>query len=207
VAIITLVIVALIVLWLAAGGPGSLPSSTPPSSAEGQTPAGRSQDDAVFAGLDRTDVSALMRRGRELYDQNRFEDASRVYQEVLKLAPDNQAAHSNLGSTYFRMQLLDLALKEFREAVRLNPNDAEARQNLGAGLAALGDLDSAIAEYLQAIAMKPDLAPAHYSLGVLYQEKGNKDKAIEELTRFLELGGEAEWRPDAERRLKDLGVK
>jgi|GEM_PF-7023113 len=163
--------------------------------------------DAVFAGVDRNDVSALMRRGKELYDQNRFDDAVTVYKEVIRLKPDNQAAYSNLGSSYFRLQKLDEALQAFRQAVQLNPNDAEARQNLGAGLAAQGNFDDAIKEYLQAIALKPDLAPAHYSLGVLYQEQGNKDKAVTELQRYLDLGQDDQLRADAQRRLQSLGVK
>jgi tetratricopeptide (TPR) repeat protein len=175
-----------------------------------QTPAGQGQPtlaqggDAVFAGIDRTDIQALMRRGKDLYDQSRFDDAVTVYKEVLRLAPDNQAAQSNLGSTYFRLQRLDEALQAFREAVRLNPNDAEARQNLGAGLAATGSYDAAITEYIQATTLKPDLATAHYSLGVLYQETNNKPKAIEELTRYLQIGTDSQLKSDAQNRLKTL---
>jgi tetratricopeptide (TPR) repeat protein len=161
--------------------------------------------DPVFADIDRNDVQQLMRRAKDLYDQTRFDDAATVYGEVIRINPGNQAAYSNLGSAYFRMQRLDEALTAFREAVRLNPADAEARQNLGAGLAALGDFDAAITEYLQAVALKSDLAPAHYSLGVLYQETGEKDKAIAELKRFVLLGGDQQLLNDAQRRLQALG--
>ncbi len=193
-------LIAVLALIIASGG--STPVAMP-----GQTPqAAQTASDAIFPGIDRSDVQQLMRRGKELYDQNRFEDAVTVYKEVIRLKPDNQAAHSNLGSTYFRLQKLDEALTSFREAVRLNPQDAEARQNLGAGLAATGSFDAAIAEYLQAVSLKPDLAPAHYSLGVLYNEQGNKEQAISELKRYLELGQDSQLRSDAQRRLQALGV-
>jgi tetratricopeptide (TPR) repeat protein len=193
---IGLAAIALVVLIAATSGGGPV---APPRA--DQTP-----DDAL-AGIDRTDVQQLMRRGKELYDQNRFDESVRAYQAVIRLAPDNQAAHSNLGSAYYRLQQLDDALASFREAVRLNPSDAEARQNLGAGMAALGDFDAAIAEYLQAVALKPDLAPAHYSLGVLYQETGNTASAIEKFKRFLQLGGDPQLLADAQRRLQALGGK
>ena len=194
-------IALVVVLLVSSGSGGANPEAT---TAQATTDV---SGDGAFAGIDRTDTTALMRRGKDLYDQGRFEDAARAYKEVIRLKPDNQAAQSNLGSANFRLQRLDEALTSFREAVRLNPNDAEARQNLGAGLAALGSFDDAIKEYLQAVSMKPDLAQAHYSLGVLYQEQNNKDKAISELKRYLELGTEAQLRADAQQRLQALGAQ
>ena len=198
---IGLAIIALVALVIAGGGAGGGAPNLP---GQESTPAAQA-DEQIFASIDRSDVQQLMRRGKELYDQSRFEEAAAVYQEAIRLKPDNQAAHSNLGSAYFRLQRLDEALASFREAVRLSPTDAEARQNLGAGLAALGSFDAAIAEYVQAINIKPDLAPAHYSLGVLYQEQGNKAMASDELKRFLEIGTDEQLRSDAQRRLKALG--
>lgn len=199
---VALAATALVVLFLVSGGlGGAAPAgqATPGSTA--------AASDSAFAGIDRTNVQALMARGKELYDQSRFEDSVSVYQEVIRLQPTNQAAQSNLGSAYFRLQRIPEALAAFREAVRLNPNDAEARQNLGAGLAAQGSLDDAIAEYQQAIALKADLAPAHYSLGVLYQEQGKNDLAIQALKRYLEIGTDDQLRADAQRRLQAMGAK
>ena len=195
---------AVIAVLLVAGG--ELGGSTATTSRQTPLPAATTAD-AAFAGIDRTDVTALMQRGKQLYDQANYADAARVYQEAVRLKPDNQAAQSNLGSAFFQLKQLDDALKAFREAVRLSPSDADAHQNLGAGLAAQGDFDGAIAEYLQAISLKDDLAPAHYSLGVLYQEKGNKDEAIQELKRYLQLGAEDQLRSDAQSRLQTLGAQ
>jgi Flp pilus assembly protein TadD len=194
--------IALVVVLLVSSGDigGAKPAATAQATPD-------LSGDAAFAGIDRTDISALMQRGKDLYDQGRYEDAVRVYSEVVRLKPDNEAAQSNLGSSYFRLQQIDNALAAFREAVRLNPNDAEALQNLGAGLAALGNYDDAIQQYLKAVAINPDLAPAHYSLGVLYQEQNNKDKAISELQRYLEIGTDAQLRADAQQRLQTLGAQ
>lgn len=192
-----LAIIALLALAIASWGGAGQPAAAPTAGAAGQS--------SLFEGIDRADVTQLMRRGKEFYDAGRFDDAAAVYQEIVRLQPNNQAAQSNLGSTYFRLQRINEALAAFRKAVQIDPNDAEARQNLGAGLAALGSFDEAIAEYLQAVKLKPDLAPAHYSLGVLYQEKGNTDSAIQELKRFLELGGDQQLISDAQSRLKALG--
>ncbi len=197
VAAVALLFLVLIVVLLLSDRNSAPTAATTPGQAQ-------TSDNSPFAGIDRTDIQALMRRGKDLYDQNRFDDAVMVYQEVIRLKPDNQAAQSNLGSAYFRLQRLDEALQAFRTAVRLNPNDAEARQNLGAGLAATGGYDAAITEYIQAVTLKPDLAPAHYSLGVLYQETNNKAKAIEELTRYLEIGTDSQLSSDARTRLQAL---
>ena len=199
---IALAAIVLLVLFLATGGL----SGTTAANQAAQKPTAAAAD-AAFAGIDRTSVQALMSRGKDLYDQSKFEDAARVYQEVIRLKPDNQAAQSNLGSTYFRLQKIPEALAAFREAVRLNPNDAEARQNLGAGLAAQGSFDDAITQYQQAVTLKPDLAPAHYSLGVLYQQKGSNDLAIQELKRYLEIGTDSQLRADVQSRLQTLGAK
>lgn len=194
--------IALLAVVIATSGGGNKPVAAP-----AQAVATVAANDPAFAELDRTDIAALMTCGKDLYDQGKFDDAVRVYKEVIRLKPDNQPAQSNLGSSYFRLQRLDEALAAFREAVRLNGNDAEARQNLGAGLAATGDLDAAIAQYQAALNLKPDLAPALYSLGVLYQEQGAKDKAIEQLQRFLAVGADAQLRADAQQRLQMMGAK
>jgi tetratricopeptide (TPR) repeat protein len=173
----------------------------------------------IFAGVDRTDAQALVRRGNELYLQNRFEDAVLLYTEALKANPNDGTAHNNLGNAYFRLQRIVEATEHYREAVRINGNDAEAHQNLGAALAAQGDIDGAIAQYERALALRPDLPEALYSIGYLSNEKYTaatdpaererwKQRAVDNLKHFLavakpELSAEAN---EARRILATLGT-
>src|SRR5208282_1592848 len=68
------------------------------------------------------------------------------YREALRLNPNNDVLHANLGNALGKKGDWDGQVAEEREALRLNPNNADAHYNLGVALENKGDRDGAMAE-------------------------------------------------------------
>lgn len=66
------------------------------------------------------------------------EKAEALYQEAVKLCPDNASAHYNLGFARFSKGDFSSAVASFKEALRLNPISVEAMNGLALSYASQG---------------------------------------------------------------------
>jgi protein O-mannosyl-transferase len=106
--------------------------------------------------------------GMILAGLNRPPEAITEYETALRIKPDYEEAHYNLGIALAKIPgRLPDAISHFESALRIKPNDAEAHNNLGIALASIPDrsLDG-IAHFEAALRIKPDYAEAHYNLGI-----------------------------------------
>ena len=108
-------------------------------------------------------------------------------QVVVKLSPQDAAAHINLGVTLHELGKLDEAVASYNQAIVLNPDYAEAHNNLGNTLKELERLDEAVSSYNQAIVLNPDYAEAYSNLGIIYSELGRLDEAKDNLKKATTL--------------------
>jgi tetratricopeptide (TPR) repeat protein len=136
------------------------------------------------------DLGLLMALGNS-YDSNQKEWANerlRWFQAAVAAAPDNYAAHINLGTALGEKGRLDEAIACYRRAVAIDPKHPYARSNLGHALKDKGQVNEAIACYRKAIALDPNSAYGHYSLGiVLCDVKRDYDGAIACFRKAIEL--------------------
>jgi Flp pilus assembly protein TadD/thiol-disulfide isomerase/thioredoxin len=76
------------------------------------------------------DARSIARRAYELQQKGDFAAAADAYHELLKLRPDEAAAHSNLGAVLVKLGRFDEAIEEYRTAERLLPGDPRIGLNL-----------------------------------------------------------------------------
>ena len=78
-------------------------------------------------------------------DPNRFEDARLVYQQALRMKPDDPNVHTGLGMTHFFDKPSDpqRAIDEYRQALALDARHEQTLQNLASALIAVGDTTEA----------------------------------------------------------------
>jgi tetratricopeptide (TPR) repeat protein len=107
--------------------------------------------------------------------------------KVVKMRPNDAAAHNNLGVVLASQHRMDEAIEQFREAARLRPGDASAQQNLGRALAERGRLDEAVKQYRRALQDNPDCAEIHDSLGDALSARGEPAEAAVHYRKALEL--------------------
>ncbi|MEL7034321.1 MAG: tetratricopeptide repeat protein [Cyanobacteria bacterium J06592_8] len=124
-------------------------------------------------------VSSLFAEAMRLHQQQQYDQALALYQQVLSQQPNHVEALGNLASLLRRQGQLDEAIATYRRVLKLEPNRPEIWFNLGNTLQAKADFPEAENAFQQAIALKPDLASAYFNLGKLLQTQERWEEAAE----------------------------
>jgi len=78
--------------------------------------------------LDSSYVPARIALGNIFMMRGSYDDAEEFFQQVLKLDPDNIAAHNNLGLIYLRYKNKpSQAVHYFQKSLKINPSQPDAK--------------------------------------------------------------------------------
>jgi Tfp pilus assembly protein PilF len=143
-----------------------------------------------------TDNSYVARKalGDFYWSQGRLDEAKALYLDALKMYPQYEGAHLNLGAVLNQTGHREQAIDEFKRAIQLKPNDASAYNDLGAVLGD-GHLDESIALFQKAIEVDPRYADARKNLGQAMDSKGRVEEAVAQYQQAARL------RPDSDLRV------
>lgn len=75
-------------------------------------------------------VSADIDRANRLYNQNKFQEAAEIYEQVIARDMENGHLYYNLGNAYFRMGKRAEAILNYVKAQNLLPRDEDVEANL-----------------------------------------------------------------------------
>jgi tetratricopeptide (TPR) repeat protein len=64
------------------------------------------------------------------YSESRFEEALKIYEDILGHDYESAALYYNLGNTYLKLGILGKAILHYERAVRLTPYDSDLRSNI-----------------------------------------------------------------------------
>lgn len=119
----------------------------------------------------------------------RLQDAQRIYEEAIRLAPKYGEAYNNLARLYVDsyQQKLNLAETLAYTAVTLNPNVAAYHDTLGWVLAKRGQMNKAMKALERSINLQSDAVEAHYHLAQVALKAGERKKAIKSIRNVLKL--------------------
>jgi len=95
-----------------------------------------------------------------------LDEASRCYEQALKLEPKNAIALNNLGTVYVSMKQFSRAEKTYRKALKLDPKSALVHKNLGTALLAEHKYQKGWAEYQNALTADPEIFQRNNSVRV-----------------------------------------
>lgn len=138
-------------LSLPAGLRAQAPADTPAAS----TPA---QDEAI-------------RRGVELHDQKKFDEAIAAYESVLKENPSNPTALYELAYSLLEKKDYARAIDVASRGTRYqSPQLPMFFDIMASAHDSMGEPQKAIDVYKRAIAIVPDAATLHYNMGITYLE-------------------------------------
>ncbi|MDZ7271178.1 MAG: tetratricopeptide repeat protein [candidate division KSB1 bacterium] len=105
-------------------------------------------------------------QGNRLFAQEKYEAAANKYRDALNHDPLSPIVHFNLGTTDYKRQNYEDALKDFDKA--LNSPDvatqAKAYYNIGNTLFRMGKLPESILAYQRALQLDPNDVDAKYNL-------------------------------------------
>ena len=133
------------------------------------------------------------------FAQGRFEEAERMYRELVGQSPKDATLHTSLAGALAGLERYPEALAELHVALELDPLSAAARQNRGAIFERQDRQAAAVNEYRTALKYEPDYAPAREALERLsgHADAGQPSTAREAKALALaEKGREAAKRGD-----------
>jgi cytochrome c-type biogenesis protein CcmH/NrfG len=80
---------------------------------------------------DPTNAGAAVQLGATYFEAEKFDDATKWYEEGVRLDPKNAEASSQLGMTYFLTKGPDAALKQLDRSLEISPNHPRTLLNKG----------------------------------------------------------------------------
>ena len=92
-----------------------------------------------------------------LFHQERWQQASKIYQQAIKLQPDAFSPHHNLGKVYYNLRQWEQAIASFKQAVKLNVNCAWSYYYLGEIYARQEQWELAVDSYRRAVDLQSNL--------------------------------------------------
>ena len=132
----------------------------------------------------------MVQRGRaasEAMQKGRFDDAARIYGELLQALPDDPGLLMNLGMSLAMGGREAQAIAPLERAVKLKPSLIPAQLFLGSSYLALGAADKAVPPLQKVIAAEPANVEYRRMLAQAYVGSGQPLDAAVQLRRVTEL--------------------
>jgi len=126
-----------------------------------------------------TQISTLLGLSVQALEQNNFEQAEKLLQEVLSVQPSHSDALRFMGILLAMKKDWPAALAFINQALDLTPDNAFAHSNKGNILQELGCIEDAIESYDKAITLAPQNPET-------YNNKGNALQALNQFTQSIE---------------------
>lgn len=137
------------------------------------------------------DAGAWYLLGRTKYNENRFEESIKCFEQTLLLRANDIKAENNLGLSYHGLNNIDEAKKAFETAIAWQKDspvkDAQPYLNMGSLLADQDQPAQGLPYVQKAVALAPHNPKAHEQLGRVYDLLKMPDKAEQELEEAVAL--------------------
>ncbi len=120
-------------------------------------------------------------------EQEQYQEAVPILEQVLKQEPNTPIAFLQLGRAYMSLKEYQKAVAPLRSLVEKKPDDAFARYELGCALVKTGDWDEALPHFEAAVSQMTGSAMMHFYLALVYQRTSRMDDAAKEFQSALRL--------------------
>jgi tetratricopeptide (TPR) repeat protein len=124
-------------------------------------------------------TEALNMLGKVLMKREKPDSAIKVFDKVLRIAPDDFQAWYGKAGANLRMARWKAAVAAYNEAVRIRPDSYSSFYNMGVALDEMGKRKEAIEAYGNAIKIYPDFAEAYNNMGIALCMLGRHEEALE----------------------------
>ena len=118
---------------------------------------GRVKELTATLTSDPKNVGAAVQLANVYFDGERYDDAIKWYEQVLKLDPKNVDASTDLGVSYYYVNQADRALQQFDYSLKLDPSHTKTLLNQGIVMAfGKQDLNGASVAWQKVVDIAPD---------------------------------------------------
>jgi len=149
---------------------------------------------AVAPGCQRFEARVLLKKGNELYTAQKYDEAIKQYDELLKIEPDSWDGNYLRAVSYLALyhpgsehpkdkEYAEKGLAAFEKTLELTAPNPDAREKTEkfylSFLDSTGDKDKAIAYLEKQLGSRPGDLSLINQIATLYQKKGDFPKALE----------------------------
>jgi len=124
-------------------------------------------------------VNSLLKQGNRSYNQKKYDEAEKSYNEALDKEPDSYSANFNKGDALFKQRKYKEAAGYFDRASGLEKDRSKAEQgyyNLGNSYLKQNELEESINAYKKALKINPDDLHAKYNLSYAIAKRNKQQK-------------------------------
>jgi superkiller protein 3 len=133
------------------------------------------------------EVERLLGRGLSSLTKGAVEEAIKIFNSLLEVAPESAQAHMYLGVALATMRDTERGIAELNKAVELDPSNARVHHNFGTVLLQAGQVDAAYREFEKALGLDPYFPETHNNLGLILSKNKQMEKAVEHFRTASEL--------------------
>jgi tetratricopeptide (TPR) repeat protein len=133
------------------------------------------------------EIANKLNQAIKLQNNGHSQQAQKIYEEVLKISPNNFDALRLLGGLLAESMLFEDALKLLNKAIKINGKDAFLFNNLANVYAEVEEYSSAILNYNKAINLKPDFFTAYCNRSIALTQLGQLESALISCNKAIEL--------------------
>ncbi|HPG39149.1 MAG TPA: SpoIIE family protein phosphatase [bacterium] len=98
----------------------------------------------------------LITRAVKLYSKENYNEAIKIFCNLLAAYPNDVSIHGYLGNAYFRNKNYPQAIIEYETVLKLDSSNPQACENLGVVYANQGNLSKAIEQWEKLLSLTPD---------------------------------------------------
>jgi tetratricopeptide (TPR) repeat protein len=143
-------------------------------------------DDGMAPSPETADPVAGLEGAQKARQEERYEDAERLYIELLKRDAKHIDAYRGLAELYIDQKLYDQAAETLEFLLRLTGDDDRALGRLGQVEASRGNFQEAEARYLRSIEIAANATAYRAELGRVYLAAGEARKSQEQFRIALQ---------------------
>jgi Flp pilus assembly protein TadD len=133
------------------------------------------------------ELRQLAQQAKNFFEAKKFDEAEKIYRQIVEKAPDNYVALTNLGVVQIEGGKPSDAAIVLEKAVGINGKDSSAYTNLGIAYSRQGKFDEAIGVLNKAISFNESDPVAHNYLGVCLGQEEQWNEAEIQLRRAIQL--------------------
>jgi tetratricopeptide (TPR) repeat protein len=144
---------------------------------------------ALGCGDEASERATHLERGDAYVAEEKFPEAIIEYKNVLRIDPNDPAAHYGLALAYLATENARQAFWELQETVRLEPANHEARLRYGQFLlyGKEEDLENAVEQATAIVEAEPERAEAYLLRARARQQLGRRDEALADYEKAVEV--------------------
>jgi tetratricopeptide (TPR) repeat protein len=122
------------------------------------------------------------------YHQTRYwRNSESLWLQTLAVTKNNDLAHNNLGSVWWRSGRVDDAIREYEAALKITPESPVARNNLGSAFLKQGKVAEAIQEFQRVLSRDPQSITGRFNLAGALLRSGRPTEAVAEYEKALAI--------------------